>query len=101
MAVSMEICKTRNIAKFSITTLYVYRYVYESKFHGMYDLISVNACQSIWCLWVLIMIVSLGGIVLNATLKCYLSVASIINIKCFFAFSQLEGGWLICWLETM
>ena len=41
---------------------------------------------------VMIMIASTGDFVLNITLKCYLSAASMTSMNNFFAFSQSEGG---------
>ena len=41
---------------------------------------------------IMIMIASVGDFVLNITLKCYLSDASLISMNNFFAFSQSKGG---------
>ena len=41
---------------------------------------------------VMIMIASIEDFILNITLKCYCSNASMISMNKFFVFSQSEGG---------
>ena len=50
---------------------------------------------------IMIMIAFIGDFVLNIILKWYLYAASVISMNNFFAFSQSEGGSLICWFEAI